>query len=450
MKCVTIFSIIFAFAITITAVVGFVFFPALQKNIKMTKCALYYSMDVAINGDLENGWGGFSQLANQIGNISSQLSTASTAASANISNSDWLMADYTALQQANINLYTNNNLSRVYSPNPSTTASAVSSNSPLPTVVPLFISSGLGPYTQSGTMTYDIHQALINTTGALGAQGYKVYKAAQTLTTSSNSIQTNTDINMKSITMNSNYFDATTVSINTFSKDIFESMESWALYLIQAILIFIMIAGLIIMMGVIATHFFEVYTCKTCVHLGWVTFGITYFGIVVIAFFFFGMGGLSYSFCQFYNGILTSQTSFNAFTQTSKPTSFNRIFSKMATCFFGNGSITASFNLKNEIKTVSLLYSEINSYLDMRDTSKSAYVNLTTTPTKISGWINAMGMYQKGIYVDVSASLTTEENPLNALGGLNKYTNNGTGGIVPTCTFDYWVYDGTNCTGSAN
>lgn len=146
---------IFALAITITAVVGFAFFPALQKDIKMTKCALYYSIDVAVNGDLDKGWGGFTQLASQIGNISSQLSTASTAASANISNSDWLMSDFTALKQANINLYTNNNLSTVYSPNPST-----ASNSPLPTVVPLFISSGLGPYTQNATMTYDIHQAL--------------------------------------------------------------------------------------------------------------------------------------------------------------------------------------------------------------------------------------------------------------------------------------------------
>lgn len=136
-------------------------------------------------------------------------------------------------------------------------------------------------------------------------------------------------------------------------------MESWALYLVEAILVFIMIGGLIIMIGVIATHFCEVYTCKTCVHLGWITFGLTYFGIVVIAFFFFGMGGLSYSFCQFYNGILTSQSSFNTFTQTSQPTSFNRIFARMATCFYGNGSITSSFNLKSEIQTVSLLYAEI-------------------------------------------------------------------------------------------
>lgn len=86
----------------------------------------------------------------------------------------------------------------------------------------------------------------------------------------------------------------------------------------------------------------------------------------------------------------------------------------------------------------------------MRDTSNAVYVDLSVTPTQINGWINAMDMYQKGIYVDVSASVTTEENPLIALQGMNKYTNNGTGGVVPTCTFDYWVYDYTNCTGWAN
>lgn len=39
------------------------------------------ALDVAKNGDQTNGWGGFTQLSNQIGNISSLLSTASTAVS---------------------------------------------------------------------------------------------------------------------------------------------------------------------------------------------------------------------------------------------------------------------------------------------------------------------------------------------------------------------------------
>jgi hypothetical protein len=85
-----------------------------------------------VNGDLTNSWGGFSQLTNQIGNISSQLNTANTAINSDLSNKDWLLTDFNSLRQQNINLYTNNYQSKVYSPNPTTTASATSSNSPLP------------------------------------------------------------------------------------------------------------------------------------------------------------------------------------------------------------------------------------------------------------------------------------------------------------------------------
>lgn len=44
------------------------------------------SLDVAKNGDQTNGWGGFTQLSNQIGNISSLLSTTSTAVTTELSN----------------------------------------------------------------------------------------------------------------------------------------------------------------------------------------------------------------------------------------------------------------------------------------------------------------------------------------------------------------------------
>lgn len=151
-----------------------------------------------------------------------------------------------------------------------------------------------------------------------------------------------------------------------------------------------MVGSVMTLLGVITTHCCQMYACKTCVHLGWVTFGITYFGIVVIGFFFFALGGLSYSFCQFYSGLLTSQSSYSNFISTSSPTSFNRIFSKLNVCFYGNGSITSSFMLKNEIQTVSQLYAQITAFLNMRDTTKSTYINLNSSPNKITAWINAI------------------------------------------------------------
>jgi hypothetical protein len=94
---VTVFAIIFAAGVAITTIVGFVFFPNLKTYITYTKCGLYTSLDVAINGDQTNGWGGFTQLTSQIGNISTLLSTASTAATANLSNNAWLISSMASL-----------------------------------------------------------------------------------------------------------------------------------------------------------------------------------------------------------------------------------------------------------------------------------------------------------------------------------------------------------------
>jgi hypothetical protein len=51
----------------------------------------------------------------------------------------------------------------------------------------------------------------------------------------------------------------------------------------------------------------------------------------------------------------------------------------------------------------------------MMSSSNANYVNINVSPTKISGWINAMGKYQSGIYVDADTALTTEDNPYVAL-----------------------------------
>ena len=102
------------------------------------------------------------------------------------------------------------------------------------------------------------------------------------------------------------------------------------------------------------------------------------------------------------------------------------------------------------MQTVSTLYAEINKYLAMTNSSFSTYVDMTASPTKINGWINAMKKYQSGIYVDASSGLTTEDNPQTALSGMNIYTYYGNGGVIPICTADLWVFDTANCTHSSN
>lgn len=37
---------------------------------------------------------------------------------------------------------------------------------------------------------------------------------------------------MQSLTMNSNYIDASTTSLNNMRSDLFDALETWALYLV--------------------------------------------------------------------------------------------------------------------------------------------------------------------------------------------------------------------------
>jgi len=52
----------------------------------MIKCGLFYSLDVALNGDQENNWGGFSRVQSQIQNISGQLGSAAATITTTLTN----------------------------------------------------------------------------------------------------------------------------------------------------------------------------------------------------------------------------------------------------------------------------------------------------------------------------------------------------------------------------
>lgn len=117
---------------------------------------MYYNIDVAINGDANNNWGGFVLLTSQVGNISSQIADLGTSITSNIGTTNTLVSGLAALRQKNMNLYNNNFQSTVFSPNHATTSTSIQTSTALPTITPLFINSGLGPYTTNNTMTFAI------------------------------------------------------------------------------------------------------------------------------------------------------------------------------------------------------------------------------------------------------------------------------------------------------
>jgi hypothetical protein len=69
-----------------------------------------------------------------------------------------------------------------------------------------------------------------------------------------------------------------------------------------------MVSSMLGLIGVFATHIFDIYNCRTLVHVSWVLFGITYLGILALTYFFVPVGSIGQQFCTFYEGILTNQT----------------------------------------------------------------------------------------------------------------------------------------------
>lgn len=140
----------FAVCIFIVAVIGLIFYPTLEEELTVIKCGMFNALDVTINGDINNNWGGFSQVLSQSSNVSSLLADASTSLTATFSGTNTLTQDLAAFRQQNSNIYWNNIFSTVQSP----------SSTPSPPFTPLFITTGLGPSSNSNTMTGDIENGI--------------------------------------------------------------------------------------------------------------------------------------------------------------------------------------------------------------------------------------------------------------------------------------------------
>ena len=107
-------------------------------------------------------------MKDQVGNISSLLTTASSEVNKNfkgfngLSNDDWILDDMKTMKKVNLDMYKNNKDSKVTTPNPTTTA-ATPVGSSLPVVDSLFVKTGLGPNGTANTMVTDIDVALRKT-----------------------------------------------------------------------------------------------------------------------------------------------------------------------------------------------------------------------------------------------------------------------------------------------
>lgn len=168
------YSLLILAAIIFSAgIISFTAIPSMKSYVSYTKCALFNMLDISINGDLDNGWGGFQDLKNKIGNISSLLDSAGSQVTTYISGDNWLVDQMFDMKSKNIAIYNSNNNGQYISPNPVTTETNLAAGLDYPVIDSVFIKTGLGPNGTFNTMVDDIDRAL-RTTEIKSKQAYQI------------------------------------------------------------------------------------------------------------------------------------------------------------------------------------------------------------------------------------------------------------------------------------
>lgn len=199
-------------------------------------------------------------------------------------------------------------------------------------------------------------------------------------------------------------------------------------------------------MGVISTHVFDILRCGKLVLGGWVLLGFSFFGVLGVLLVWLAVGGIGTSFCQYYESIISSSDKLLIYSEADSSSSFNKFFFYLNVCLFGDGNILKEFSMSQEMKTVSDVFVNIQSYLDMQTSGNTQFVDQTQAPTKILTWMNVMNQYVSGIYIDADNTITDNSNPYVALAHFNQRTMQSSGIGNSTCANDYWVFDASNCT----
>lgn len=151
-RCVALFAVIFSIAILGTSIAAFTIIPAAQTQLKNTKCGIYGTLDVALNGDNSN-WGGFSHIKSQVGNISKLLNSTNSQINTYFDDNTNIKDAMDSMMADNIKIYTSYKDAKVDTPDPYASASDLKVDS-------WFIKTFLGPITRANTMTKDIYEGL--------------------------------------------------------------------------------------------------------------------------------------------------------------------------------------------------------------------------------------------------------------------------------------------------
>ena len=86
---------------------------------------------------------------------------------------DWLIDQMNQMKEMNLNIYSNNKDAQLFTPNPTTTKTALDNGLAIPMIDSRFILTGLGPNGTANTMITDIDKGL-RTTEVLSSLAYDI------------------------------------------------------------------------------------------------------------------------------------------------------------------------------------------------------------------------------------------------------------------------------------
>jgi hypothetical protein len=76
------------------------------------------------------------------------------------------------------------------------------------------------------------------------------------------------------------------------------------LYAIQIIIAICLVGTMLVLTGSFSTATFHILDCRKMVHLGWVIFGFSFVGGLILIYLFVALGSVGYGFCEYYEGFL--------------------------------------------------------------------------------------------------------------------------------------------------
>ena len=138
-------------------------------------------------------------------------------------------------------------------------------------------------------------------------QAYRAYQAANGLTNSANNISATTAANLDSITLAVTYLNSIKAAVEWFDQRVLKAVDEQYLYIAEGVYGAVLLASMLLLLAILSTHTFGILGCTGLVKVGWVLLGVVYLAVVVVLAGLIGLGGGTYTYCQYLDSLLDTK-----------------------------------------------------------------------------------------------------------------------------------------------